>query len=187
MKKLSPYDLNLPTLAPNRRHEFDFTLDDAFFAGFEQTLILGGNLTAHLNLDRTERLMTLDFQIDGTVRIVCDRSLDEFDQPVSTEETLIVRFGETNEELDDNVLQIVPDTQVLPLSQHLFDFVATALPMKKLHPQFVEADAAADAAAGAAAETTDVRLIYTAATDAGAADDAPDPTDPRWNALRNLN
>ncbi len=187
MKKLSLTDLNLPTLAPNRRHEFDFVLDDAFFAAFDQAIILGGNLTAHLDLDRTDRLMTLDFQIDGTVRLACDRSLDEFDQPVSTHETLIVRFGDSNEELADDVLQIVADTQVLPLAEHLFGFVATAVPMKKLHPRFVAADAAADAAAGAAAEQAEVRLIYSAATDA--VDDNQDapPTDPRWNVLRNLN
>lgn len=189
MKKLAPTDLNLPTLVPNRRHEFDFVLDDAFFAQFEQPIILGGNLTAHLDLERTDRLMTLDFHIDGTVRLTCDRSLDEFDQPISAHETLHVRFGDHNEELADDVLQITPDTQVLPLAQHLFDYVATAVPMKKLHPRFVEADAAADASAGEDADRTDVRLIYSASTDDGAADDSADepPTDPRWNALRNLN
>ena len=189
MKKLLPTDLNLPTLVPNRRHEVDFVLDDAFFAGFGQAIILGGRVTAHLDLDRTERLMTLDFQLDGTVRLMCDRSLDEFDEPISTHETLHVRFGETNEELDDTILQITPDTQVLPLAQYLFDFVATAVPMKKLHPRFIEADAAADAAAGEAAEKADVRLIYSVATDEAATADGPNeaPTDPRWNVLRNLN
>jgi uncharacterized protein len=127
------------------------------------------------------------FQLIGTLRITCDRSLEEFDQPIDTSETLHVRFGETNEELDDDILQITPDTQVLPLSQHLFDFAATAIPMKRLHPRFVAADAEADAAAGAAAETTDVRLIYSAATDADASSDTPAVVDPRWNALRNLN
>lgn len=186
MKKLSPTDLNLPTLAPNRRHELDFVLDDAFFAQFDQAIILGGNLQAHLDLDRTDRLLTLAFQIDGTVRLVCDRSLDEFDQPISTHEMLHVRFGETNEELADDVLQITPDTQVLPLAEHLFGFVATAVPMKKLHPRFVEADAAADAAAGATADA-DVRLIYSVATDDGTDETDEQPGDPRWNALRNLN
>ncbi len=189
MKKLSPYDLNLPTLALNRRHEFDFTLDDAFFTSFDQAILLGGQVAVHLDLERTERLMTLDFHLNGTVRLACDRSLDEFDAPVDAHETLHVRFGETNEELDDTILQITPDTQVLPLAQHLFDFVATAVPMKKLHPRFIEADAAADAAAGEAAEKADVRLIYTVATDVTAAEDGADepPTDPRWNVLRNLN
>lgn len=189
MKKLSPYDLNLPTLAPNRRHSFDFVLDDAFFAGFDQSTILGGQLTAHLDLDYTERLMTLEFALAGTVRVACDRSLDEFDQPITAHETLLVRFGDTTEELADDVLQITPDTQILPLAQHLFDFVATAVPMKKLHPRFVAADAAADAAAGDTAHA-DVRLIYSAATDADSANSADTDgfsADPRWNALRNLN
>ncbi len=189
MKKLSPYNINLPTLTPNKRHSFDFVLDDAFFAAFEQQLILGGNLAAHVDLDRTDRLMTLTFHLTGTVRLTCDRSLEDFDQPIETTESLHVRFGDTTEELADDVLQITSDTQILPLAQHFFDYVATALPMKKLHPRFVEADAAEDAAAGEAAEKADVRLIYTATTDDSAPDDdaADAPADPRWDALRNLN
>ncbi len=187
MKKSSPFDLNLPTLAPNRRHEFDFVLDDAFFAGFEQQLVLGGNLDVHVDLDRTDRLMKLEFQLRGTLRLTCDRSLEEFDQPITTTETLHVRFGETTEELADDVLQIAHDAQILPLGQILFDYAATAIPMKRLHPRFVAADTAADAAAGPAAEQTDVRLIYSAATDTPADADADAPTDPRWQALRNLN
>ena len=109
--------------------------------------------------------------------------------PSATHETLHVRFGDTTEELDDDHPAKSPtDTQVLPLAQYLFDFVATAVPMKKLHPRFVQADAEADAAGTADA---DVRLIYSASTDEGAADtDRPDnepPADPRWAALRNLN
>ena len=189
VKKASPFDLNLPTLAPNRRHEFDYVLDDAFFAGFEQNLVHGGSLQVHLDLDRTDRLMTLTFHIRGTVRLSCDRSLDEFDHPLDFTETLHVRFGDTNQELADDILQITPDTQTISLTQHLFDYVATAIPMKKLHPRFVEADAAADAQAGQEAEASPTRLIYSASTDAGKdkGDDDEPPTDPRWAALRNLN
>lgn len=191
MKKLSPYDLNLPTLAANKRYELDYVLDDAFFATIEQSLVLGANLNVHLVLDRTERLLTLTFHIVGTVRLNCDRSLDEFDQPLDVIEVLHIRFGDSHKELADDVLQITPDTQILPLAQHLYDYVITALPMKRLHPRYLAEDAAADAAAGDEADASPTRLIYSSSTDHGqdAADDAAatPPVDPRWAALRNLN
>ncbi len=193
MKKLPLYVLNLPSLPVNKRTTLDYVLDDAFFASFEQELILGGQVAVTLDVDRSDRLLTLRFHLAGAVRLVCDRSLDEFDQTLDAEETLHVRFGETTEELADDILQIGPETQAVPLAQHLFDYVATALPMKKLHPRFVTADAEADAAAGLAAELTDTRLIHSVSTD-NESDDSPDadaapqpPLDPRWAALRHLN
>lgn len=177
MKKDHRYDLQIFKLALGR-HRFEYELGPDFFALFEEPLVSEGHLHATVDLNKTERLMTLDFHITGDVRLTCDRSLDEFDQPLDIEEQLLVRFGDEAKELDDNVLQITPDTQLLPLAQHLYDYIGLALPMKKLHPRFQnEADDDPDA-------TT--KLIFTTRS----ADDEPDddePADPRWAALKNLN
>ncbi|MBT9395488.1 DUF177 domain-containing protein [Hymenobacter sp. NST-14] len=177
MKKDSPYTINLARLA-DKTHHFAFDLDRAFFEQFDQELIPDGQVHADVTLTKTERLITVDFDIRGTVRQVCDRSLDDYDQEIDAQEQLLVRFGDENKELDDNVLQITPETQTLPLAQHLFDFVGLALPMKKLHPRFQnEPDDEPDA-------TT--KLIFTTRGEDANGDDEDD-TDPRWNALRNLN
>jgi uncharacterized metal-binding protein YceD (DUF177 family) len=177
VKKESQFDLNLAKLAP-KTHHFEFELGPDFFALFEQPLVHEGALHADVELIKTELLLTLNFHIEGTVRLVCDRTLEEFDQPLDIEEQLLVRFGSENKELDDNVLQITPDAQVLPLAQHLYDYIGLALPMKKLHPRFQnEPDENPDAP---------TKLIFSTRP----ADDAPDddePADPRWAALRNLN
>ncbi|GAB3224934.1 DUF177 domain-containing protein [Hymenobacter seoulensis] len=176
MKKDPKFDINIARLA-DKTHHFAFTLDKAFFEQFDQELIPDGNVQADVTLTKTERLITVDFDLHGTVRQICDRSLDEFDQKVEAHEQLLVRFGDQNLELDDNVLQITPDTQTLPLAQHLFDYIGLALPMKKLHPRFQnEPDENPDA---------DAKLIFT--TRKEGEDDEDDDNDPRWNALRNLN
>lgn len=177
MKKESQFDLNLARLTL-KTHQFEFELGPDFFDLFDQALVEEGQLHADVEVVKTERLMTLNFHITGTVRLACDRSLDEFDQPLNIHEQLLVRFGEEAKELDDNVLQITPETQTLPLAQHLYDYIGLALPMKKLHPRFQgEADDNPDAP---------TKLIFSTRP----ADDAPDddePADPRWAALRNLN
>ncbi|RPD48534.1 DUF177 domain-containing protein [Hymenobacter sediminis] len=179
MKKDSQYDINIAKLA-DKTHHFAFDLDKAFFEQFDQQLIPDGQVHADVTLTKTDRLITVDFDLHGTVRQICDRSLDEYDQEVEAQEQLLVRFGDQNLELDDNVLQITPDTQTLPLAQHLFDYIGLSLPMKKLHPRFQdEPDENPEA---------DAKLIFTTRQEGeDDEDDDNDGIDPRWNALRNLN
>jgi len=175
VKKDPQYDLAIAKLA-SKTHHFAFELGPDFFAQFEQTLIQDGRLHADVDLTKTELLLTLDFHITGTVRLICDRSLDEFDQPIDVQHQLLVRFGDREIELDDDVLQITPDTQTLPIAQHLFDYIGLAIPMKKLHPRFQnEPDENPEA---------DAKLIFSTKAEA---DDDEEATDPRWDALRNLN
>ena len=181
MKKLKDYEITIVKLS-NKKHEFEFDMDDSFFALFEQEIILGGKLLAKVELDKTESLLTLHFDIKGTVRLTCDRSLEEFDQPVDVEETLRIRYGPENAELDDDMWQITPDTQEINVAQHLYDFVGLSLPMKKLHPRFVdEMD-----------EDNDEDILIYSSRKAGDSDseddsDDDDDIDPRWDALKNLN
>nr|WP_242693177.1 DUF177 domain-containing protein [Sabulibacter ruber] len=129
--------------------------------------------------------MQFDFHITGTVRLTCDRSLEEFEQPLEIDETLHVRFGPEELELDENVLQILPDTQCINLAQHLYDYIGLAVPMKKLHPRFVEEDLAREDDPEA-----EGLLIYST----GPAEDDEDdedndddgPIDPRFAALKKL-
>ena len=178
MKKLSKYDITLINLK-DKIHEYDFDLDQDFFALFDQTLVNGGSLTAHVVLDKSSLLLNFEFNINGTVNLTCDRSLETFDYPVAIKENLLVRFGEQELELDDNVLQIPHDAQTINIAQHLFDYIGLAIPMKKLHPRF-ETDENIEG---------DILIYSTASepdTDASA-ENSDEPVDPRWNILKNLN
>ncbi|MCP2045250.1 YceD family protein [Pontibacter sp. HSC-36F09] len=182
MKKLKDYEIGIAKLS-NRKHDYEFEIDDSFFALFEQEIILGGKLLAKVELDKTESLLTLHFDIKGHVRLTCDRSLEEFDQPLDIEETLLIKYGEENTELDEDLWQITPETQTLNVAQHLYDYIGLSLPMKKLHPRFLEEQDEED--------ERDI-LIYSSrqagdseGNDNGGDDD--DDVDPRWDALKNLN
>ncbi len=178
MKKDAQFNLPIAHLALKTYH-FEYELDRDFFAEFDPKgeLIADGNLHADVELIKTDRLLTFNFHIEGTVRLTCDRSLDEFDQPLSLDNTLLVRYGDEAKELDDDVLQITPETQTLPLAQHLYDYIGLALPMKKLHPRFQN-----EPDENPAAET---KLIFS--TRSEGSDEDEDDEDPRWAALKNLN
>lgn len=181
MKKLKEYEIGIAKLS-NKTHQYEFDMDDSFFALFGGEIILGGNMHADVELEKSETLLTLHFDIKGTVRLTCDRSLEEFDQPVDVQEDLIMKFGPEDKELDDNLWQIQTDTQQINVAQHLYDYIVLSLPMKKLHPRFLEEDE----------DSEDDILIYSskhagdAESDSENGDD-DDDIDPRWDALKNLN
>ena len=180
MKKINAYDINLVNLK-DKIHEYDFDLDKDFFALFEQNLMNGGSLQAHVVLDKSPLLLNFEFYINGTVNLNCDRSLEDFDYPIDIKENLLVKFGDQEIELDDNVLQIPQNTQNINIAQHLFDYIGLAIPMKKLHPRFAEEDND---------NTDEDILIYSTAKNNGNADaeNTPDEAvDPRWDILKNLN
>ncbi len=180
VRKINEFDIQIATLS-NKVHEYDFVLDNNFFALFDQNLVNGGRLNAHVVLDKTDLLLQFEFKITGSVNVTCDRSLDEFDYPIDLDELLLVRYGPVEAELDDNVLQILPGTQAINIAQHLFDYVGLAIPIKKLHPRFYEVDEDPDA---------ENILIYSSAglnkETEGEDPDDDAAGDPRWDALKKL-
>jgi uncharacterized metal-binding protein YceD (DUF177 family) len=164
----------------NRQYDYTFESDDSFFRAMNQELIQRGNLKTRLALTKSETLIRLDFDIEGSVSQTCDRSLDEYDEPVSVQQWLLLKFADHNEELTDEIELIERNTASINVARYIFEYVSLSLPMKRLHPRFrtEETDENDD-------EGT---LIYR--TDAPN-DDAPDQpglaADPRWDALRKLN
>lgn len=181
MKALHHYDIGLAQLS-NKTHEYEFGLDNAFFDLFDQNLVNGGNLEAKVTLAKSELLLNFTFHIFGTVNLTCDRSLDTFDYPIDTTQTLHVRFGEEELELDENVLQIKHDAQKINIAQHLFDFIGLAIPMKKLHPRFEQEDE------DLVKDADENILIYSSSTapEKDSDDDDDEPADPRFAALKKI-
>ena len=75
MSEKDHYIIDLKRL-PVGRHEFDITLDDAFFKSLEKTEILGGQVEGKVTLNLREEDYQLNIAVRGTVFVVCDRCLD---------------------------------------------------------------------------------------------------------------
>jgi uncharacterized metal-binding protein YceD (DUF177 family) len=180
VNELRAYTINIAGLE-NKRYEYDFPSGRAFFQSLEQQLINDGDVTTHLLLDKSETMIRLDFQIKGTVEQVCDRSLDPYDESVDTRQTLYLKFADRNEELTDEIELIERNTHAINVARYIFDYIALALPMKRLHPRFRTDDEADDE------EESEGKLVYTSGQ-ATADDTNPETpaTDPRWEALRKL-
>ncbi|HEU5148492.1 MAG TPA: DUF177 domain-containing protein [Chryseosolibacter sp.] len=173
----SAFRVNIVGLA-NKVHHFDFEMGNDFFEKFGTELLTEGSLKADVALDKRETLIDATFVIDGSVKLVCDRSLDTFDQPIHTKKKLVFKYGETDEELSDEIVVIRRDTDSLELGHYIFEFIALEVPMKKLHPRFRDEEAEDDDSEG--------KIIYTSKPSPD--DDRTDgeDIDPRWDVLKKL-
>ncbi len=115
-------------------HDYEWQIDKKFFEEIENSEIGDNRLVVKMKLEKQERMLILNFSISGTIRITCDRCLDEFDMPVGIEEIVFVKFGDERKEEDDNVI-VVPESEFqVDTAALINDFVTLSLPIKKVHP-----------------------------------------------------
>lgn len=116
-------------------HEFDFAMDDCFFADFEQSEIKKAVLNVTLELNKKTGMLILDFHILGTVVVQCDLCLEEFDMPTEVRQRLYVKFTEHPGEEEEDIIYMYPLENEINISHYLYEFIHLALPMKRIHPR----------------------------------------------------
>jgi len=140
-----------------------------------------GELTADVSLQKSESMIQMTFNVEGTIELTCDRSLDLFDQPISFENTMIYKFGEEEKELSEDVMIILNDTQTINIADLLFEFIGLQVPMKKLHPRFQEEEEEDDD------DQEEGVMVYSSTVDDSKTEEQQEEdVDPRWAALKKL-
>jgi uncharacterized protein len=152
-------------------HQFDFEIDDKFFASFEDSDIKQAKILVGLELERQERMLVLNFLLSGTIRVSCDRCLGEFDMPVKSTEEYFIKFGSEHKEEDDNVLVITENETHIDLAPLLFEYLSLLVPFRVVHPDDEKGVSLCDPEVLKRLEQLS----------------AHKDKDPRWDALKNLN
>ena len=121
-----------------------------------------------------ETFIETDFKISGAAHLICDRSLEPFDFPIESKNKIVFKYGNEHQEITDEIITIPRDTATLELGQYIYEFIALAIPLKKVHPKFQ--DDAEDESEG--------KIVYTSEATEEKKDE--EDTDPRWNILKKL-
>ncbi|AYQ35746.1 DUF177 domain-containing protein [Runella sp. SP2] len=178
MKALTQYDIDIYGLK-EKQYVYDFESRSEFFEELEQELIENGHFKTHLTLDKSATMLILNFHIVGNVELVCDRSLETFEEPLDIQERLILKYGDHNEQLSDEIELIRQDTVRINVASHIFEYIALALPMKKLHPRFRTDEEELE-------DEDEIEGVLVYQTPEEETPEEPDEEDPRWAALRKL-
>jgi uncharacterized protein len=120
------------------RHEFEFDVDDSFFDQFDSSEIKKGKLDVTVILLKYLQVLELSFNIDGLVKTICDRCLDEFDLSVKYEGKLFFKFGEESYELTDEIIILSSSEHEINISQFIYEYIHLSLPYRRIHPDINE-------------------------------------------------
>jgi uncharacterized metal-binding protein YceD (DUF177 family) len=113
-------------------HNYAYSITQSFFSYFENSMIQNGNVEVTLELEKRASLIELIFNIEGKVEIECDRCLEWMEINISSEEVVLLKFGE--EEIDEaEVIYILPDTQVFSVVNLIYEFIHLAVPISNSH------------------------------------------------------
>ena len=113
--------------------KYEFVLDNLFFANIDGPEVQKGKVIVVLVVKKTSRAFELNFQTDGMVWVPCDRCLDDMEQPVSSTDKLLVKFGHEYAEEGDNLIVIPEEEGEINVAWFMYEFIALAIPMKHVH------------------------------------------------------
>lgn len=116
-------------------HSFEFVMDDDFFDCFDATKGTKGKVNARVDIVKSSLLMEVRMKIDGVVKAICDRCLEEMDLPVSGELNLYAKYGERDEGNDDDFIVLAQDEDYLDLSEPLYEIYMLNYPLRVVHPE----------------------------------------------------
>ena len=133
---MQPFEITLNGLTSGTT-EFQWHADGQFFESFDNSEVLGADLMVTAEVEKSGNYIGVDCSIDGSVTVQCDRCLDDLEMAVETGFKLSVKFGPEagNAEADDVEIVMLPyGSAELDLSQIVYDYVLTSLPLHRVHP-----------------------------------------------------
>lgn len=117
-------------------HKFDFLIDDSFFNEYPTQDFSNCKVNVHLMLDKKPSLMMLQFVIDGSVDVICDRCGNQLPLKLWDEFNIVVKLVEdpnmmNEQEEDPDMYYISHGENHLHLLQWIYDFINLSIPMQK--------------------------------------------------------
>jgi uncharacterized protein len=156
-------------------HEFEYEIEDTFFEQFDQNILTSGNVTVKVELEKRSTFMKLYFKLKGYLELTCDRCLDNYRQKIKNRAEIFVKFSETNQVSDDQVIWILPEEHRINLAQIIYEYIILSIPLRHIHPDKKNGES------GCNQKMIEKLNDYTPK-----AEEKEHDIDPRWEALKKL-
>jgi len=156
------------------KHDFTYTIDNTFFDSFGYGEFNAAQINFVVTLNKMSTMMELDFKGEGAVNVDCDLTNEPYDQPVSAGLEMVVKFGDTFNDEDDELLIIPHGEHQINIAQYLYEMMVLAVPQKRIHPGVLDGSLKSDALERLKElQPKDIKKNS-------------DENDPRWDALKKL-
>lgn len=173
MGRFDKYNVDLKGLKTASLN-LEFELDNVFFGDIDGEEFQKGAVKAVVTVKKNRDIFDFTFAMSGTVVVPCDRCLDELEIEVETENSLKVKLG--SEYADEGDVVVVPEQDGdLNIAWYLYEFIALALPMKRVH-----------APGKCNSDMLGKLKKHSSVEDGEAVEEEKQEVDPRWAGLKNL-
>ena len=150
----------------------NFDLDDCFFETLDGAEVKRGSLHVSVSIRKATGFFEFKFHTAGMVIIPCDRCLDDMEQPVETDNRLIVKLGSTYSEEDD-VIVVPEDEGILDMAWFIYEFIVLVIPIRHVH-------------APGKCNPAMTQALEELSADRSSDEESNQSIDPRWEKLKNL-
>ena len=150
----------------------ELSLENDFFKALDGAEVKQGSLHVSVSIRKASGFFELLFHTKGYVVIPCDRCLDDMEQPVETDNRLIVKFGSSYSEEDD-IIVVPEDEGILDTSWIIYEFVALVIPIRHVH-------------APGKCNPAMTKALEELSADRSSDEESDQEIDPRWEKLKNL-
>ena len=110
----------------------EYNLGDEFFGALDGSQLEHGTLHVSVSIRKMTGFFEFQFHTEGVVTVSCDRCLDDMEQPISTDNQLVVKLGDTYSD-DDDTVTVDENEGILDLSWFIYEFIMLAIPIKHVH------------------------------------------------------
>ncbi|KGO90375.1 YceD family protein [Flavobacterium suncheonense] len=158
------------------KHQFDYQIDKKFFEAYNFDEYNAVDVKVDLVLDKKSTLLELAFKHKGTVNVPCDLTGEEFDLPIKGKLNLIVKFGDTFNDENEEILVIPHNEYQINVAQYIYEMIVLSVPSKRVHPGVKDGTLQTDA----------IEKLNQLAPKEKVEEKEEENTDPRWDKLKQL-
>ncbi len=175
MKQLKDYTIQFVGLKLGE-HCFEYKTDKKFFDYFEYDEFNDAKLDVKVVLNKKTTLLELQFEVSGTVNVNCDLTNEPFNQQISSDFNLVVKFGEVFNDENEDILILPYAEYEVNIAQYIYELIVLSVPFKKVHPGVKDGTL-----------NSDILDKLEELSPKGLEDkDENGDIDPRWNTLKKL-
>ncbi len=171
MCSIDTFKIDLKAL-PQDETVMQYKLNDDYFKAIDASDVQRGELCVDLSIRRTDDFFELNFHTEGVVHIPCDLCLDDMEQPISSDNRIVAKFGEDYSE-DDDLVTVAEEEGILDVTWLIYQFIVLNIPIKHVH-------------APGKCNPAMIKMLEEHSVARSDEEEEEDTIDPRWAALLKL-
>lgn len=133
MNNLKEYNIKLTDLEENKSYFYDYAVGMNFFTFFEEKEIKDGKISAQIIVIKNSNNLIFEIIVKGNVILVCDRCLDEYEQPVDFKDTVFAKELDDPQNDNSDIIYLGKKTTEINIAKFIYDTILLALPIKHNH------------------------------------------------------